>query len=209
MDKIDSYWLDVSDLTISDAAIWMATGGDPREHERLCEDDAYAECFSLQSGGFDLASKCCALLASAVREGCIKATSEIHRSDQSIDTALTFIRKSDWLAWCRISKQSRFVEFADLFEGNLPLGQISTQPWDEPGLTKREQQMRAIEAVTDDLKYNRMSIPDDGKQAVKRKCLSEHPNLFGAGVDPFKEAWQEAVNQKRIRMMNHEQYSKR
>ncbi len=113
---IDDYWLAVSDLTIADAAIWMVTRNCPREHERLCEDDDFADYFATVSGGFDLASEYCALLISAVRSGSIKTTREVYQTDTSMDAGATLILKSDWLNWCRLSSYQKLTEFADQFE---------------------------------------------------------------------------------------------
>lgn len=77
------------------------------------------------------------------------------------------------------------------------------------GLSKRERQIRAIEASADALGFERMSIPDGGKQQIKARCKSGYAKtkLFGNGDDPFRDAWQEAVDRRRIRMANHDRYS--
>ena len=76
-------------------------------------------------------------------------------------------------------------------------------------LTKREQQICAIEAVVRELGLAAMQIPTGGKQRVRAICKSKYAHLFGAGNDPFKEAWQAAVTQNRVRMLKHTQYAKK
>jgi len=76
----------------------------------------------------------------------------------------------------------------------------------ETGIKKREQQIRVIEAVLATLKYPAMSVPTGSKKKVEAECKRAAPSLFGVGPDPFKQAWQEAVTQKRVRTENHENY---
>lgn len=77
----------------------------------------------------------------------------------------------------------------------------------ELGLSKREKQILVIIKEAQALHYDLMSVPDGGKAVLMKKCMASRPDLFGAGQDPFKEAWKEAVNQGRLRMANHHRYS--
>lgn len=80
---------------------------------------------------------------------------------------------------------------------------------DESGLLKREKQIQAIECFAKELGYERLTIPPGGKAALRKKCMEIRMDIFGSGIDPFKEAWQEALNQNRIRTINHAKYSSR
>ncbi|WLI89225.1 hypothetical protein Q4S45_21425 [Massilia sp. R2A-15] len=75
------------------------------------------------------------------------------------------------------------------------------------GLTRREKQLRFIENTVNSLGYAPMKIPKGGKGKIRQKCKAEAPELFGAGVYPFNEAWQQAVKQRRVRMADHDKYS--
>jgi hypothetical protein len=75
------------------------------------------------------------------------------------------------------------------------------------GLTKRERQIVAILDAVASAGYNSMSIPEGGKAALKKECKTSRPELFGAGDDPFKEAWQIALKQNRLRTANHDRYT--
>jgi len=79
----------------------------------------------------------------------------------------------------------------------------------EAGLTKREQQIRAIEAVADLLGYERQQVPDGGKAVIRERCLSEYGHLFGGGKDPFLDAWKEASKTDRVVMFNRDKFSGR
>jgi hypothetical protein len=98
-------------------------------------------------------------------------------------------------------------------ERQVPDGTASTIPAvsesepNELGLSKRERQIIAIIREVRALQYDPMSVPDGGKSILMKKCMASRPDLFGAGQDPFKEAWQEGVDQGRLRMANHHRYS--
>jgi hypothetical protein len=79
----------------------------------------------------------------------------------------------------------------------------------EIGLSKRERQIRAIETAADEAGIPRMEVPTGGKKKLQSICKKRHSELFGAGDDPFKEAWQEAVDQKRLRMKDHDKFATR
>lgn len=83
------------------------------------------------------------------------------------------------------------------------------QPWDEPGLGKRERQIRLIEAVIDELGFERMAVPDGEKNNIWEVCKRKSSELFGPGWDPFKAAWQKGVSHHRFRMASHEKFSRR
>lgn len=77
----------------------------------------------------------------------------------------------------------------------------------DTGLSKRERKIRAIEQMADELKLPRMEIPLGGKKKLESACMSRWSALFGAGKDPFKEAWQAALDARRIRTKDHAKYS--
>lgn len=78
-------------------------------------------------------------------------------------------------------------------------------------LKLREQQILAIEAAIGRLSFPPMCIPKGGKKTVETECRNAngYASLFGGGPDPFKAAWQEAVNQKRVRTAGHTGYASR
>ncbi|MFC0169343.1 hypothetical protein ACFFKC_14755 [Pseudoduganella danionis] len=78
---------------------------------------------------------------------------------------------------------------------------------DVMGITKRERQIRAIEEEIAKAGYKPLAVITGGKRKIKAACKREHPDLFGAGDDPFIAAWQEALNQGRVRTERHTQYS--
>lgn len=75
------------------------------------------------------------------------------------------------------------------------------------GLKKREQQIRGIEEMADQLGYPRQKIPDGGKAEIRSLCKSKYPELFGWGDSPFDEAWKVARKANRITMANHEKFA--
>jgi len=94
---------------------------------------------------------------------------------------------------------------------NATTAKHSEPPSDEKldGVEKRECQIRVIEYVATQFGYQHLSIPNGGKKALLDSIIKSYPNLFGAGKDPFKDAWTEAIKQNRIRMKNHTQYAKK
>ncbi|MBN3730903.1 hypothetical protein [Burkholderia sp. Tr-20390] len=114
-------------------------------------------------------------------------------------------RKGFNVPWLEPARDLGLIEDA---EGATPPDTLQEDAPNMAGLTKRERQIQAIEAITDELHFARMNIPDGGKQQIKIACKATRADLFGAGDDPFKAAWQEAVNQERIRMANHEKYAR-
>jgi hypothetical protein len=79
----------------------------------------------------------------------------------------------------------------------------------ETGLSKRERQIRAIEATADKLSYERLKIPTGGKTKIRESCRSEYVELFGIGDDPFNGAWKDATKASRVKMANHEEFARR
>ncbi|BBP94884.1 hypothetical protein BSFA1_00130 [Burkholderia sp. SFA1] len=77
------------------------------------------------------------------------------------------------------------------------------------GMTRREQQIRAIEAMADREKYPRQQIPDGGKTKLRDLCKAEHAALFGAGDSPFDDAWKAASKADRIAMANRNKFAAR
>jgi len=77
------------------------------------------------------------------------------------------------------------------------------------GLTKREKQIRAIEAMAGQLGLPRLRIPDGGKAALLKQCKAQHPDLFGGGNSPFNDAWKVASKTNRLAMANKDRYAGR
>lgn len=96
-----------------------------------------------------------------------------------------------------------YVQAAQIEE--LPVTAPATNN-DKSGLRKRELQIQTIEKFADELGYQRDAIPSGGKKKLMEKCKEKEPNLFGAGDDPFKDAWKEASSAKRIQIMNRQKY---
>lgn len=85
----------------------------------------------------------------------------------------------------------------------------SVRPGKGVGLTKRERQIEAIESKALSLEFNLLSIPDGGKAQLRKLCKSEHIELFGAGDDPFNDAWKQAIScaPPRLRMAKHDLFA--
>lgn len=77
------------------------------------------------------------------------------------------------------------------------------------GMTKREQQIRAIEDMADKERYPRKQIPNGGKARLRDLCKAAHPGLFGAGDSPFDDAWKAASKANRIVMANRNKFAGR
>ncbi len=130
--KIDDYWLQISDLTIYDAAFWMAHRFDPRDHEFDIEhipgyDDNYEG-----SGGLAATHEKCKFLTSAIRAGSIKLSGETYQDGQILNVGKTRILKSDWLNWC---EENAYLEITSQFtingNGKQVVGAVR-------GITKRQ-----------------------------------------------------------------------
>lgn len=99
-------------------------------------------------------------------------------------------------------------------ELNLPMESAATMPLPEinklkNGSSKKEKRIEVIVAAAAAEGFEVMNIPHGGKSKLRKLCMTSHPGLFGGGADPFKEAWQEALNQKRLRTEGHHKYSRR
>lgn len=122
---IDKYWLEVSDLTIFEAAFWMLLG-DPLNHNRFYptkDDDLYInDIDDLRHIGEDICDgdiewrirtdEKGEVIASAIRAGTIKTTEVECFDKKRFDFKRTRINKSDWLDWCR---NHGYSELADRF----------------------------------------------------------------------------------------------
>ncbi|MFM0360428.1 hypothetical protein [Paraburkholderia sediminicola] len=73
----------------------------------------------------------------------------------------------------------------------------------EPGITKREQQIRAIESKAMERGYICTSVPDGGKTELMKACKGEWPKWFPSD-DAFNGAWKDAGD--RLRMTNHDKW---
>lgn len=84
----------------------------------------------------------------------------------------------------------------------------SATPADDAELSKRERQIRAIEEAASENGYDALRIPTGGKSLLRKQCQRLHPSLFGAGPDPFNDAWKEALacNPPRLRMADHHKF---
>lgn len=84
----------------------------------------------------------------------------------------------------------------------------AASPPPDSTLTKRERQIRAIEAAADANGFPRNAVPDGGKKALREYCKARHSELFGAGDSPFDGAWKEA-SPGRIAMAKRDTYAGR
>ncbi|WP_442783879.1 hypothetical protein [Collimonas fungivorans] len=82
----------------------------------------------------------------------------------------------------------------------------SRQQDDSDGLTKREKQIRFILSTAIKLNYEVLMIPTGGKGKLMIECKKMASELFGAGDDPFLDAWKEARAQNRIQMVDHQKF---
>jgi hypothetical protein len=82
------------------------------------------------------------------------------------------------------------------------------KPKDDAEPSKREKQIRAIVATALELGFDVLNIPRLGKGQIKKQCLASQPGLFGAGPDPFRDAWQKALNERRVRTLDHNHYTR-
>lgn len=79
----------------------MVIGSDPRDHkDRLSQDESYANYFDDHRGGSKAVAMGCEVIFSAIRDGRIKTTEETRSGNHTLTTS-TYIRKSDWINWCR------------------------------------------------------------------------------------------------------------
>ncbi|MEZ2349569.1 hypothetical protein [Caballeronia sp. RCC_10] len=90
---------------------------------------------------------------------------------------------------------------------NEPTLSFASAPHTDAGLSKRERQIRAIEAEADRLGFQRLCVIKGGKKVIQASCKEKHVALFGAGDDPFIDAWKDAVKQGRMRTKHHDDYA--
>lgn len=79
---------------------------------------------------------------------------------------------------------------------------------DEPGLRRREKQIRAIEAAIKKMGYPPLSIPYGGKILLSAECRKAQPKLFGS-KSQFDETWKEACKSNRVQVENRDKYRPR
>ena len=94
---------------------------------------------------------------------------------------------------------------------NEPVTPAASMPeqTDDAGLSRREMQIRAIEAAAAAQGYDVVSIPTGGKKILMNQCRESNPELFGAGHDPFNDAWKKAIasTPPRLRMADHNKFA--
>lgn len=95
--------------------------------------------------------------------------------------------------------------------GRPSIGREIPQIGSAEGLTRRERQICAIEQKAKDAKYDLLMIPTGGKSVLRDICMKTLPELFGAGPDPFNDAWKDAISQEppRLRMADHDKFGNR
>lgn len=131
---------------------------------------------------------------------------------------------ADIRAWCAQHGYVWPLEARDAEPaGKLDATPVPNQPTQQPvgsapkhsrehdaGITKREQQIRAIEDMADKLGYPRQQIPNKGgKKALLNLCKAEHPELFGGGDSPFNDAWKAASKANRLVIENRNKFAGR
>lgn len=156
-------------------------------------------------------------LFKAVKDNVIATAPSSPPTDEMHNAESIRIVTTSYLLW--LSEKADYSEVVAAFSVDLMNSSIQieecdsatiatpTQAWTEAGLGKRERQIRIIEHLVEKFQFKCMSIPDGGKMTIGKECRSNYSDWFGAGDDPFKEAWQEAVTQGRVRMTKHHQYS--
>lgn len=113
-----------------------------------------------------------------------------------------FITKEDLRAWVEMhcpylrTRLLGFVLHDDLMkQPEPPSMEVAAPPLPiepekkESGLSKREQQIKSIEAEIKTCGYESLSIPTGGKTNLRTICKAKYSSLFGAGNDPFNDAW--------------------
>ena len=80
---------------------------------------------------------------------------------------------------------------------------------DDVGLSKREKQIRAIEAAAAAKGYDTLNIPTGGKKFLRAQCQKSNPKLFGVSPHPFDDAWKMAITcyPPRLRIADHRKFS--
>lgn len=82
---------------------------------------------------------------------------------------------------------------------------------EDSGLPKRERQIRAIEAEVKKAGYDKLKIKTGCKAQLRKACKTALPQLFGAGDDPFNDAWSVAISCKppRLQMADHKKFARK
>lgn len=113
---VGNNWLELSDLTIFEAAFWMRIGCEPPDLKYIELFAGYPDITESLSDYnpdwefdvFDTGD----VVASAVRAGLIRVTADISNGGK-FDFKHTRINKSDWLDWCR---NHGYSELADRYK---------------------------------------------------------------------------------------------
>ncbi len=74
---------------------------------------------------------------------------------------------------------------------------------------RRRPQIEMIMEVADYLGYQRLQIPDHGKQAIHKECNARAPRLFTENKDTFDDIWSVALKVNAVRMAKHDLYARR
>lgn len=113
--------------------------------------------------------------------------------------------------WSDLSKyQDRITQLNYLL---LQVHNAIEQPHEfEPGqpsksITRRESQYLVIKEAINELGFNIMSIPTPGKKQIKKKCLSDFPQLFTE--DGFLGAWKDMSKKGKLCIANKESFTKK
>ncbi|KAF3999179.1 hypothetical protein [Glaciimonas immobilis] len=85
------------------------------------------------------------------------------------------------------------------------------QSVEELGLSKREKQIRVIVTTAETKGYKVLSIETGNKALLRKACKTSRPDLFGAGDNPFDDAWEVATRSDppRLRMADHDKFARR
>lgn len=118
---------------------------------------------------------------------------------------------SKWIAYAEKCNGVNwmFNEFRQCLGEKIFIPHVLKNDAGDDGLTKREKQIRAIEVEVEKMGYEKLAIPTGGKTALMAACKKNYPQLFGAGNDPFRDAWKVAGNSKppRISMADRSKFS--
>ncbi|MGK5072366.1 hypothetical protein [Janthinobacterium sp. ZB1P44] len=167
-----------------------------------------------------------ALLTEGAQEGrlsCVKSWTE-HRS--TLPGGISFIRPPGEWRVLRTTLKT-WMEAEKVLDGTPPTGArpefptaqgaiksvtpaaVLPEQTDDAVLSRREMQIRAIEAAAAAQGYDVVSIPTGGKTILRNQCRESNRVLFGGGSDPFNDAWKVAITSSppRLRMADHNKFS--
>lgn len=123
--KFDKYWLEISELTVHDAAFWTVVVSDPIAHmQQLESDDYYEQRYINHPGGLDAVLDKCTVFMSAITTGEIKKTKVIDDKG-ALDIYKTYILKADWIEWCG---NHGYINVVNLFSPELKTPTKSINP---------------------------------------------------------------------------------